>query len=127
MVRDAHPTAWARGTDDTGCVLQMGMMGQGGGLSAVLGPGRVVFFTVVTERRSPILGNDVAQEHLRAAFRDCLDRWPFRLDALVMLPDHLHAIWTLPADDAGDGVGEALHGDSEHRSLSLRPSCLSMA
>jgi len=25
---------------------------------------------------------------------------PFRIDAFVVLPDHLHAIWTLPLDDA---------------------------
>jgi len=36
----------------------------------------------------------------RAAFRDCLHRWPpFRVDAMVMLPDHLHTIWTLSPDD----------------------------
>ncbi len=63
-------------------------------------PGGSFFFTVVTERRAPILGNDAAHELLRAAFRDCRQRWPFRVDALVMLPDHLHAIWTLPPDDA---------------------------
>ena len=55
---------------------------------------------MVTERRTAILGNDLARDGLRAAFRDCRQRWPFRVDALVMLPDHLHAIWTLPPDDA---------------------------
>lgn len=63
-------------------------------------PGGSFFFTVVTERRAAILGNDPARDLLRAAFRDCRQRWPFRVDALVMLPDHLHAIWTLPPDDA---------------------------
>lgn len=58
------------------------------------------FFTVVTERRAAILANDWVRDGLRAAFRDCRQRWPFRVDALVMLPDHLHAIWTLPPDDA---------------------------
>lgn len=64
-------------------------------------PGGSFFFTVVTEGRAPILGNELARDLLRAAFRDCFERWPpFRVDALVMLPDHLHAIWTLPPDDA---------------------------
>ena len=63
-------------------------------------PGGSFFFTVVTERRAVILGDDLARDCLRAAFRDCLQRWPFRVDALVMLRDHLHAIWTLPSDDA---------------------------
>jgi putative transposase len=27
-------------------------------------------------------------------------RYPFHIDALVVLPDHLHAVWTLPPDDA---------------------------
>lgn len=63
-------------------------------------PGGSFFFTVVTERRAAILGNDLARGCLRGAFRECLRRWPFRVDALVMLHDHLHAIWTLPPGDA---------------------------
>ncbi len=63
-------------------------------------PGGSFFFTVVTERRAAIFGNDPTRDLLRAAFRDCRQRWPFRVDALVMLPDHLHAIWTLPPGDA---------------------------
>jgi len=63
-------------------------------------PGASVFFTVVTERRAKILGNDLTRDLLRAAFRDCFERWqPFRVDAMVMLPEHIHAIWTLPPDD----------------------------
>ncbi len=57
------------------------------------------FFTVVTERRAAILRNDLSRDLLRGAFRACWQRWPFRVDALVMLRDHLHAIWTLPPDD----------------------------
>jgi putative transposase len=63
-------------------------------------PGGSYFFTVVTERRARILGTDLARDLLRAAFRDCFERWPpVRVDAMVMLRDHLHAIWTLPPDD----------------------------
>jgi len=37
---------------------------------------------------------------LRAAFRTVRARHPFAIDAIVVLPDHLHAIWTLPHGDA---------------------------
>jgi putative transposase len=63
-------------------------------------PGGSYFFTVVTERRATILGTDLARDLLRAAFRDCFERWPpFRLDAMVMQRDHLHGIWTMPIND----------------------------
>ena len=37
---------------------------------------------------------------LRDAFRVVRAARPFRIDALVLLPDHLHAVWSLPSDDA---------------------------
>ncbi len=37
---------------------------------------------------------------LRAAFRETRRRHPFTIDAIVVLPDHLHAVWTLPEGDA---------------------------
>lgn len=61
-------------------------------------PGGTYFFTVVTERRQPIL-QDRGAELLRQVFRQCLDRYPFTIDAAIVLPDHLHAIWTLPEGD----------------------------
>jgi len=64
-------------------------------------PGGSYFFTVVTERRAKILGNDLARDLLRAAFQDCFQSWPpFQVDAMVMLHDHMHAIWTLLPGDA---------------------------
>jgi putative transposase len=60
-------------------------------------PGGSYFFTLVTERRAPILANDEARDLLRSAIRACQQQWPFSVDALVLLPDHLHAIWTLPS------------------------------
>jgi len=36
---------------------------------------------------------------LRLAFRACRERYPFELTAGVILPDHLHCILALPADD----------------------------
>lgn len=57
------------------------------------------FFTLVTERRAPIFRDDTARTGLGVVLRHCRRRWPFRLDALVLLDDHLHAMWTLPEGD----------------------------
>src|SRR5207247_1617102 len=57
------------------------------------------FFTVnLAERRSQLLTERVGL--LRAAFLDTRARHPFAIEAIVILPDHLHAIWTLPEGDA---------------------------
>jgi putative transposase len=37
---------------------------------------------------------------LREAFRTVRNKRPFRVEAMVVLPDHLHCIWTLPPGDA---------------------------
>jgi putative transposase len=39
-------------------------------------------------------------DDLRTAFRETRRRHPFTIDAMVVLPDHLHAIWPLPEGDA---------------------------
>jgi putative transposase len=39
-------------------------------------------------------------DKLRAAFREMRRHHPFTIDAMVVLPDHLHTIWTLPEGDA---------------------------
>ena len=38
-------------------------------------------------------------DHLRSAFRETRADHPFMIDAIVILPDHLHCIWQLPPDD----------------------------
>ena len=58
------------------------------------------FFTVVTYRRQPIFADTNAVDTLREVIALTSDRWPFTIDAAVILPDHLHMIWTLPKDDA---------------------------
>ena len=37
---------------------------------------------------------------LRDALRQVWRRAPFRIDAWVVLPEHMHCLWTLPASDA---------------------------
>lgn len=63
-------------------------------------PGGVYFFTVVTHDRRPLFNDPAAIDHLRAAFRYVTQRRPFEIDALVILPDHLHCLWFLPTSDA---------------------------
>lgn len=62
--------------------------------------GATYFFTVVTERRQPILTNQDVRSALRAAILEVRSTHPFEIDAWVLLPDHLHCIWTLPEGDA---------------------------
>ena len=62
-------------------------------------PGACYFFTVVTFRRRPILTDDDCRIWLHNAIINTQKRYPFTIDAWVLLPDHLHCIWTLPEDD----------------------------
>lgn len=62
-------------------------------------PGGTFFFTVVTEQRARILTDSVARQLLGNIIRQCVMKWPFTIDAIVLLPDHLHAIWSLPPGD----------------------------
>lgn len=62
-------------------------------------PGGSYFFTVnLHDRRQDFLTRHWLQ--LRQAMQAVRADRPFRLNALVVLPDHLHAVWTLPERDA---------------------------
>jgi putative transposase len=52
----------------------------------------------LADRRSSVLVDHI--DALRKAFRATRQERPFAIDAIVILPDHLHAIFTLPPDDA---------------------------
>jgi len=61
--------------------------------------GGTYFFTVTLRNRS----SDQLVQHvglLRQAFRTVRQEHPFNIDAIVILPDHLHTLWTLPENDA---------------------------
>jgi len=63
-------------------------------------PGATWFFTVNLAERH---GNRLLVEKidlLRLAFSYVKERRPFRMNAVVVMPDHLHCIWTLPIGDA---------------------------
>jgi REP element-mobilizing transposase RayT len=62
-------------------------------------PGGTFFFTVtLADRQASLLVDHVGL--LRAAFRNTRERRSFAIDAIVILPDHLHAILTLPPGDS---------------------------
>ncbi len=65
----------------------------------VLIPGGTYFFTLVTYQRRLILSSPETVERLRAAFRNITATRPFTIVASVILPDHMHFIWTLPPGD----------------------------
>ena len=62
-------------------------------------PGGTYFFTVTLRDRRTSLLIDHA-DALVAAIRRVRELRPWQTDALVILPDHLHAVWTLPEGDA---------------------------
>ena len=60
--------------------------------------GGCYFFTVnLRDRSSNLLVHEI--EALRSAVRGTRARHPFHIDAWVVLPDHMHCMWTLPPDD----------------------------
>jgi putative transposase len=62
--------------------------------------GALYFFTVVTFRREKILTREENVPLLRGAMRHVMHTHSFGIEAFVLLPDHLHCIWSLPAGDA---------------------------
>jgi putative transposase len=57
------------------------------------------FFTVVTYKREKLFNTREHIELLRESLREVKQRHPFTIDAFVLLPEHIHCIWTLPQDD----------------------------
>ena len=61
--------------------------------------GASYFFTVnLADRSQALLTQHIAL--LRGAFEYTHERHPFNIDAIVILPEHIHAIWTLPEGDS---------------------------
>ena len=63
-------------------------------------PGACYFITEVTYLRRPWLCLDLARNALRAAIVKVRRHHPFIIEAWVLLPDHLHCLWTLPESDS---------------------------
>ena len=62
-------------------------------------PGGTFFLTIVTHGRVPILGSREGVARLRRALRRVMLERPFRVPAAVVLPDHVHFLWSLPRGD----------------------------
>jgi putative transposase len=62
-------------------------------------PGGTFFFTVVTHQRRQLFHHEAHQRLLGEVIRECQQGLPFELHAIVLLPDHLHALWSLPPGD----------------------------
>jgi len=61
-------------------------------------PGATYFFTVITYQRQPILHLPENIHLLRQSFHYVKQRHPFEIDAIVILPDHIHCLWTMPPE-----------------------------
>jgi putative transposase len=61
--------------------------------------GNIFFFTVaLADRSSTLLVDQI--DRLRRAYGTVQRRYPFETVAICVLPDHLHAVWSLPESDA---------------------------
>ena len=77
--------------------------------------GASYFFTVnLADRTQALLTEHI--DLLRSAFAYTRERHPFIVDAIVILPEHIHAIWTLPDEDKCS----ATHATSVWRASRLR-------
>jgi REP-associated tyrosine transposase len=87
--------------------------------------GGTYFFTVVTANRTPIFENPTAVQRLRTTFRSVMLRHPFNIDAIVIMPDHLHCIWTLPDNDSDYSTRWRLIKTGVTKSFSSAPAAQS--
>jgi putative transposase len=82
--------------------------------------GITFFFTIVlADRSSHLLVEQI--DRLRQAYRVVQERRPFETVAVCILPDHVHAIWTLPEDDADFSTRWSLIKSGFSRGLDARP------
>ncbi len=63
-------------------------------------PGGTYFFTLVSEGRKPIFTTEIGRATLRVGLKACRERWPFSMPAIVLMPDHVHMLWSLPETDS---------------------------
>jgi putative transposase len=66
-------------------------------------PGGSFFLTIATLERRKIFNHPKSLWILGKAVNGVKKEFPFSLDAWVLIPDHLHTIWTLPKGDTNYG------------------------
>jgi putative transposase len=62
-------------------------------------PGGTYFLTIATYERAPILAEKENVDRLRVAVAEMKHESPFDFTAGVVLPDHVHFLWSLPKGD----------------------------
>jgi putative transposase len=63
-------------------------------------PGGTFFLTLVTYNRNPLFATEENISRLRTALATVKSEMPFNIEGAVVLPDHIHFLWTLPPGDA---------------------------
>jgi putative transposase len=66
--------------------------------------GGTYFITQVTYQRVPWLCSNIGRKALREAIEKVREKYPFTIEAFVLLPDHFHCLLTLPHDDSDFSV-----------------------
>lgn len=61
--------------------------------------GGTYFITQITYQREPWLCDEIGRKALREALQKIREKYPFSIDAFVLLPEHFHCLWTLPPED----------------------------
>ena len=86
-----------------------------------LNQGATYFFTLtLADRQSTLLRDRI--DLLRTAYRKVHATRPFETIAICVLPDHLHAVWRLPEDDADFSLRWRLIKQGFSRGLPAAPS-----
>ena len=82
----------------------------------VKAPGGTFFFTIVTAKRKPLLTTPYVRQALRESISSVRQTQPFDIVAWVLLPDHMHCIWTLPEGDCdySSRIGKIKRLTSKH-------------
>jgi putative transposase len=82
--------------------------------------GHTFFFTVVLADRScNLLVAEI--DRLRSTYRSVQQRLPFETIAICILPDHMHALWTLPDGDTDFAKRWNLIKGNFSRGIEARP------
>lgn len=63
-------------------------------------PGGTFFLTLVTYQRAPLFSNPENISRLRVSLSITQLEMPFKILGAVVLPEHMHFLWTLPPNDA---------------------------
>lgn len=86
-------------------------------------PGASYFFTLITHQRAPLLSDPGNIARWRRAVAKVQEARPFVVEAEVILPDHLHVIWTMPEVDPDYATRIRLVKTSFTKGLSSGGAC----